>query len=76
MFKSQSAQQLADGRWSLDVWALFHDDAGLLIDPQQVNVEIDPAAPLTWKAAIGTAVAARGEELGLTVVVTFSPVFG
>lgn len=78
VYKSQSAQQLADGRWSLDVWALFADDTGVLVtpNPQQVNVEIDPLQPATWKPAITASVVARGLELGLDVLVTFSPVFG
>ena len=31
VFKSNSAQQLSDGRWALDVWALFSDDSGALV---------------------------------------------
>lgn len=60
------------------MWALFSDDSGALVlpNPTQVNVEIDPSAPATWKPAITAAVVARGLELGLDVLVTFSPVFG
>lgn len=78
VYKSASAQNLTDGRWSLTVHALFTDtDALVPAEDQQVNVEIDPALPGTWATAIDAAVMAKGTEHGFTLSSgdIFTPVF-
>lgn len=78
VYKSDGGQNLTNGHWALLMRVLYTDTAGVVeaVD-RQVNIELDPAAPLTFAPTVDAAIIATGAEAGFTVTSAdiFSPVF-